>query len=149
MKTQKLYLSSLLTKNSYKEFVNFIKTNSLYCNLTITGDEYAKIIKLLQKVRNLNQYKVQTEIRSDFILLDIKSLEKFGINYVTLFERDKNYNPKPKENITEEEKLHIDKQINVCKSAREKTKKQLAVIDFYELKRNLKSEIKNDLTPER
>lgn len=147
MRKQKFYLNNLLTKNNYKEFVNFIKKNSLYCNLAITNDEYAKIVKLLQSVRSLNQYKIQTEIRSDFILLDIRNLEKYGINYIPISERDRNYNPKPKENISEEEKIYIDKQINVCKSVREKTKKQLAVIDFYEHKKRTKRKT-DDLTLE-
>lgn len=147
MRKQKFYLNNLLTKNNYKEFVNFIKKNSLYCNLAITNDEYAKIVKLLQSVRSLNQYKIQTEIRSDFILLDIRNLEKYGINYIPISERDRNYKPKPKENISEEEKTYIDKQINVCKSVREKTKKQLAVIDFYEHKKRTKRKT-DDLTLE-
>lgn len=77
--------------------------------------------------------------------MDIKNLERYGTHYAPLFERDKNFKPVPQESITQDERSYIDMQIKICKDVRENAQKQLAVMEFYELKKRLHDKTKNSV----
>ncbi|MDD3397541.1 MAG: hypothetical protein PHR96_03275 [Clostridia bacterium] len=135
MRKKSFGISNLVTVTNYNEFNDYIKSRSDFCKLEISNSEYIKIISFLQSKCRLSEYKRILMFIGDSLLLQIKHLKELGTRKVVALEQNNFYKPVQKENETEEEKANIDKQIESSKVIREKTKKQFAVISFYEMKK--------------
>lgn len=125
MKKKYFGITELLKKYHYIDFSNFINNNSTFCDLEISIDEYAKLINSLKGKNRLSEYKRALVFKSDLLLLDLKHLKEFGSTNIVV-----------QQNIANnEEQIDVNEKIKTCTNQRTTIKKQLAVINFFEIKK--------------